>query len=995
MPITIQEIIASDTISQLVDKTNFNFDQLLLNGGGPAGPIGPPGPTGPAGGRGPKGTTWYEDTSSTLPGNLPTVVPPTATPRQSDYYLQLNGQVWEYTGLTWSPTTINLTGPTGPAGASGGFGLFFGSPSIGQETALYNGPVGEGNGATGGPGGNEGVPSIMIGGAVTTTNPLGTIGLTDAYIIPNTVAEGLISTYASLMIHQKDSTARSIVFHGGNAAGNTDKYYQGDIFGLSSISIGVDDKLVFDVPRQPTTPINISQLVGFEVNIPKRSQQYTAGKAITFQTGIEGDSYFAGENSDFQINVGDGSSLAGNKFGVTTSGTAGAAIMELGTGFVDVVQNTSHQGTFQLQSGTSRITTYTGKPIQLLSGGPVLISTVSSSNPSGSITNATGTGGFAINSAAGDINIRQTDSSTSTLANIDIANNANPPHANNGGDIYIRSNSQTILKKANILSSATSNSSIVLDYTATDGEHTRFVGRQTWSALGQSGLTAPPSPISILHSTDGALTGGGNTLLQVGSQGSTDISPGATFARWIGGTQSVPGLPAGRIEVKLGNEGPVSPATQPQYAGYDNTLKILSGSTDGAEEYFTASKNKIAFSAPWILKRDTATNSTLNSDPTANMSVSNGTPAPMYYGYNTARPPGGFAIPASDIGMPFTSQLTTPYISLNYGYGIGYSDSTNSPSPNNPGYANKFNFPIGLYPGQKMFIKIYVQSAKFTESGPSLPGMPPSNITYSNYGSINIRFPMFRNKIPYNTGTWSGWWDPASTSPNFNTIAAYTSVTVSTSSADASAGIGRWKMVECIWDGQIVRLQGANSNIAPGSPNGLLTYQQMGWTVTESTEGQTTAHGTPSTGTCFIAGTKVIMSDRSIRNIEDINIGDKVLGQNGINTVMAYDRPLLGLRLLYSINGGKSFVTSEHPFMTNSGWKSIDPQALISENKELAESLNITQLNIGDEILTDDGFVTIESINGSDGHNENQTLYNFRLDGDQTYYADGYLTHNK
>ena len=381
MPITIQEIIASDTISQLVDKTNFNFDQLLLNGGGPAGPIGPPGPTGPAGGRGPKGTTWYEDTSSTLPGNLPTVVPPTATPRQSDYYLQLNGQVWEYTGLTWSPTTINLTGPTGPAGASGGFGLFFGSPSIGQETALYNGPVGEGNGATGGPGGNEGVPSIMIGGAVTTTNPLGTIGLTDAYIIPNTVAEGLISTYASLMIHQKDSTARSIVFHGGNAAGNTDKYYQGDIFGLSSISIGVDDKLVFDVPRQPTTPINISQLVGFEVNIPKRSQQYTAGKAITFQTGIEGDSYFAGENSDFQINVGDGSSLAGNKFGVTTSGTAGAAIMELGTGFVDVVQNTSHQGTFQLQSGTSRITTYTGKPIQLLSGGPVLISTVSSSNP--------------------------------------------------------------------------------------------------------------------------------------------------------------------------------------------------------------------------------------------------------------------------------------------------------------------------------------------------------------------------------------------------------------------------------------------------------------------------------------------------------------------------------------------------------------------------------------------------------------------------------------
>ena len=97
MPITIQEIIASDTISQLVDKTNFNFDQLLLNGGGPAGPAGPIGPVGPLGGRGPKGTTWYEDVSIIAPGLSPNVAPPTSTPLEGDYYLQFNGQVWEYT----------------------------------------------------------------------------------------------------------------------------------------------------------------------------------------------------------------------------------------------------------------------------------------------------------------------------------------------------------------------------------------------------------------------------------------------------------------------------------------------------------------------------------------------------------------------------------------------------------------------------------------------------------------------------------------------------------------------------------------------------------------------------------------------------------------------------------------------------------------------------------------------------------------------------------
>ena len=44
MAITIQDLLSSDTVSQAVDKINFNFDQLLLNGGGPVGPFGPAGP---------------------------------------------------------------------------------------------------------------------------------------------------------------------------------------------------------------------------------------------------------------------------------------------------------------------------------------------------------------------------------------------------------------------------------------------------------------------------------------------------------------------------------------------------------------------------------------------------------------------------------------------------------------------------------------------------------------------------------------------------------------------------------------------------------------------------------------------------------------------------------------------------------------------------------------------------------------------------------------
>jgi hypothetical protein len=49
---------------------------------------------------------------------------------------------------------------------------------------------------------------------------------------------------------------------------------------------------------------------------------------------------------------------------------------------------------------------------------------------------------------------------------------------------------------------------------------------------------------------------------------------------------------------------------------------------------------------------------------------------------------------------------------------------------------------------------------------------------------------------------------------------------------------------------------------------------------------------------------------------------------------------------------------------------------------------------LGDEIYLEDGsLVTIVTIDSK--VDEDQRLYNFNLDGDKTYYANGYLTHNK
>jgi len=143
-------------------------------------------------------------------------------------------------------------------------------------------------------------------------------------------------------------------------------------------------------------------------------------------------------------------------------------------------------------------------------------------------------------------------------------------------------------------------------------------------------------------------------------------------------------------------------------------------------------------------------------------------------------------------------------------------------------------------------------------------------------------------------------------------------------------------------------------------------------------------------GSCFTAGVKVKMADGTDKNIEDVKIDEEILGQNGVNTVVDYDRPKLGDRKLYSFNGGKAFVTDEHPFMTEGGWKSIDPGETLKENPELTVDI----LNIGDVIITNSESITIESVESHEGNAED-IVYNFNLDGDNSYYADGYLVHNK
>ena len=163
---------------------------------------------------------------------------------------------------------------------------------------------------------------------------------------------------------------------------------------------------------------------------------------------------------------------------------------------------------------------------------------------------------------------------------------------------------------------------------------------------------------------------------------------------------------------------------------------------------------------------------------------------------------------------------------------------------------------------------------------------------------------------------------------------------------------------------------------------------------------------TPTPSSCFIAWTKVTMADGSQKNIEDVEIWEYVMWESWPNEVKWYDRPKLWDRKLWSINGWEYFVSDEHPFKTTDWWKAFDSvmaekeityaiaQGWLIKDEQTEDLLNISQLWEWDTLIRRNWKETIMSL-ASRTSDPNTQLYNFRLDWDNTYYANGYLVHNK
>ena len=147
--------------------------------------------------------------------------------------------------------------------------------------------------------------------------------------------------------------------------------------------------------------------------------------------------------------------------------------------------------------------------------------------------------------------------------------------------------------------------------------------------------------------------------------------------------------------------------------------------------------------------------------------------------------------------------------------------------------------------------------------------------------------------------------------------------------------------------------------------------------------------------TCFVAGTKITMADGSLKNIEDIVEGDKVLSYDeisgeiveaevGYRTINIYVK---NMAILTFSDGSTVNVTAGHAWLTKNGWHSIENAG------------GYDTMVVGDEIKTVDGWKTLTNIEIY-VPTEPVTIYNLHIKDSEdgrychNYFAEGGCAHN-
>ncbi len=155
-----------------------------------------------------------------------------------------------------------------------------------------------------------------------------------------------------------------------------------------------------------------------------------------------------------------------------------------------------------------------------------------------------------------------------------------------------------------------------------------------------------------------------------------------------------------------------------------------------------------------------------------------------------------------------------------------------------------------------------------------------------------------------------------------------------------------------------------------------------------------------SSGSCFLPGTKITLSNGNIKNIEDINVGDKILTYdekiNKFNNqeVLELENPIRNHYYTMFLSDFSSIkLTDEHPIYSKidgeKTWASINPS-----NTLKYDDLEVEKLSIGDRVFTENNdFKMIISLIKTYGKVQTYNLKS--ISNTHTFFANGILVHNK
>jgi len=177
---------------------------------------------------------------------------------------------------------------------------------------------------------------------------------------------------------------------------------------------------------------------------------------------------------------------------------------------------------------------------------------------------------------------------------------------------------------------------------------------------------------------------------------------------------------------------------------------------------------------------------------------------------------------------------------------------------------------------------------------------------------------------------------------------------------------------------------------------------QSGYQCLDTNPGQDTIYGCVRIpNNCFLAGTRITMSDTSTKAIEDIEVGDTVLSfdETSGKFVTGYVNALRRDNTSeYVILNGNTKVTSNHRFYVPRVIKAGSVNASLPEQPSAeqfagGEWKEIGQLKPGTMLLDQSG--TLIEIKSIEKIKETAPVFNFEVSPNPAYVADGMVVHNR